>query len=62
MLSIISGAVLVTSSSLAFWRLLPDNGREHRLAENSGVSSMITITIMTAFTFGLAMIWNGLSG
>lgn len=62
MLSFISGAVLLAGSSFAFWRLLPLDGREHRLADNPNVSSMITITIMTAFTFGIAMVWNGLAG
>ncbi len=62
MLSIMFGAVLMAGSSLCFWRLMPVDGREHRLAANPGVSSMITITIMTVFTFGLAMIWNGFSG
>lgn len=61
MLSIISGLVMIAGSSLVFWRLLPRDGREHPLAKNSGISSMIAITIMTVLTFGIALLWNGFS-
>ncbi len=58
----ISGAGLIVGASLAFWQLLPRSGREHPFARNSGISSMIAIGLVTALSFGVALLWAGLSG
>jgi hypothetical protein len=62
MLSIICGAVLLVATSIFYWYLLPRNGRENPLVKNSDVGSMVTIAIMAAFTFGAALLLNGLFG
>ncbi|MGE5165084.1 MAG: hypothetical protein ACM3IH_13810 [Sphingobacteriales bacterium] len=61
MLTIIGGA-LVAGASAGFWYLLPRNGKEHRLVENSGVGSMATIVILTLFTIGVALFCDGMFG
>jgi hypothetical protein len=58
----ITGAGLIVGTSLAFWQLLPHNGREHPFVRNSGVGSMVTIALLTTLTFGVALLWSGLSG
>jgi hypothetical protein len=58
----ITGAGLIVGASLAFWQLLPHNGREHPFVRNSGVGSMVTIALLTTLTFGVALLWSGLSG
>jgi hypothetical protein len=58
MMAIIGGGLIVFTS-LVFWHLLPHNGRELR---NSGIGSMVTIGLMTTLTFGVALLWSGLSG
>lgn len=60
MLSIICGAVLLVATSIFYWYLLPRNGQENPLVKNSDVGSMVTIAIMAAFTFGAALLLNGL--
>ena len=60
MLSIISGAALLVAT--CSWYLLPRNGQENPLVKNSDVGSMVTIAIMAAFTFGAALLLNGLFG
>jgi hypothetical protein len=62
MLFIIGGAALVVISCAFFWYLLPRNGKVHPLVENTDVGSMVTIAIMTTFTFGVAMLLEGLFG
>jgi len=56
----LGGAGLIAVSGLIFWRLLPRNGREHPLVNNSGVGSMITIALLTTMTVGIAMLCEGL--
>ena len=58
----IIGAVLVAGTSASFWYLLPHNGKEHPWVENSGVGSMVTITILTVLIIGLAVFFEGLFG
>lgn len=58
----ICGVALVVIACIFYWRLLPRNGKVHRLVENSDVGSMITITIMTMFAFGMAMFFGGSNG
>jgi cytosine/uracil/thiamine/allantoin permease len=60
MLSIICGAALLVATSIFYWYLLPRNGQENPLVKNSDVGSMVTIAIMAAFTFGAALLLNGL--
>ena len=57
----IIGAVLIVGTSLTFWQLLPNNGRENPLVRNSGVGSMVTLGLLTTLTIGVAMLWAGLS-
>ncbi|HEX3342017.1 MAG TPA: hypothetical protein VHT68_22920 [Pseudolabrys sp.] len=58
----IFGAMLVVVTGAFFWYLLPRNGRVHPFARNSNVGSWITVTIMTVFTFGVVMLFQGLFG
>ena len=53
--------MLVATCSF-YWYLLPHNGQENPLVKNSDVGSMVTIVIMAAFTFGAALLLNGLFG
>jgi hypothetical protein len=53
---------MVAGTTAGFWYLLPRNGREHPLLENSGVGSMATITILTLFIVGFALVCEGLLG
>jgi len=62
MLSIICGVVLTGLSFGSFWHLLPRNGKEHPLVENTTVGSTVTITIMCFLTIGLALFFNGFAG
>jgi hypothetical protein len=62
MISIVVGAIMVVASSVFFWRLLPRNGQVNPLVTNSDVGSMVTITIMSVFTLGVAILWGGLAG
>ena len=45
-----------------YWYLLPRNGKVHPLVQNSDVGSMVTIAIMAMFTFGMALLLEGLYG
>jgi len=60
MISIISGAALMAVTSIGFWSLLPRNGRVNAIVDKFDGGSMITIAIMTLFTFGVAMLCAGL--
>jgi hypothetical protein len=55
MLSIICGVVLIGLSVSGFWHLLPRNGKEHPLVENTAVGSTVAITIMCFLTIGVAL-------
>jgi len=61
MLTII-GAAMVAGTTAGFWYLLPRNGREHPVLENTGIGSMATITILTLFIVGIALFCEGLLG
>ena len=56
MFFIIIGAALIVTTSVGFWYLLPRNGQVHPLVNKWDGGSMITIVIMTAFTFGVVII------
>jgi hypothetical protein len=58
----ITGVGLIVGTTLVFWQLLPHNGREHPFVRNSGTGSMVTIALLSALTFGVALLWSGLSG
>ena len=58
----ICGVALVVAACAFYWYLLPRNGTVHPFVRNSDVGSMITIAIMSVFTFGLAMLFGGLYG
>jgi hypothetical protein len=62
MLSTVVGAAVLGVTSVAYWRLLPRNGRIHPILKTTDISSMVTIGIMTLFTFGTAMLCAGLFG
>ena len=63
MFSIIIGVVLIVITSVGFWYLLPRNGQVHPLVNKWDGGSMITIVIMTGFTFGVVIILStGLIG
>jgi hypothetical protein len=42
--------------------LLPRNGKEHPLVENTAVGSTVAITIMCFLTIGVALFFNGFPG
>jgi hypothetical protein len=42
-------------TSFGFWALLPRNDQVHPLVNKWGGGSMITIVIMTGFTFGVVI-------
>jgi hypothetical protein len=62
MFSIICGAALIVVTGASFWYLLPRNGQVHRLVNNFDGGSMITIAIMTLFTFGVVILFAGFFG
>lgn len=62
MLSIICGVVLIGLSVGGFWHLIPRNGKEHPLVENTAVGSTVAITIMCFLTIGVALFFNGFPG
>jgi hypothetical protein len=62
MFFIISGAAMVVVTCGFYWYLLPRNGKVHPLVQNSDVGSMVTIAIMAMFTFGMALLLEGLYG
>ena len=62
MFSIIIGAVLTVMGGASFWYLLPRNGQVHPLVNNWDGGSMITIVIMTGFTFGVVILCVGFFG
>jgi hypothetical protein len=59
---IICGAALIVGASMGFWYLLPRNGRLHPFVNNLDGGSMITIAIMTIFTFGVVILFAGFFG
>ena len=62
MFFIISGAAMVVVTCGFYWYLLPRNGKVHPFVQNSDVGSMVTIAIMAMFTFGMALLLEGLYG
>jgi hypothetical protein len=49
-------------SAGAFWVLLPRKGLVHPLVEKFDGGSMITLVIMTGFTFGVVLLCFGFLG
>ncbi len=62
MFSIICGAVLIIVTGAIFWYLLPRKGQVHPIVESLDGGSMITIVIMTVFTFGVVIMTAGFIG
>ena len=62
MFSVIIGAAMVVGSSVSFWYLLPRNGQVNPLVQNSDIGSMVTITIMSILSIGIAILCAGLFG
>jgi hypothetical protein len=62
MFSVIFGVALLAVTSASFWYLLPRNGQVHPLVNKFDGGSMITIAIMTLFTFGMVILFAGLFG
>ena len=62
MFSIILGTAAVVGAGASFWWLLPREGVVHPLVRNSDVGSMVTIAIMSVFTFGAVLLFTGFVG
>ena len=58
----IIGAALIVIAGAAFWYLLPRKGQVHPIVNSLDGGSMITIVIMTVFTFGVVILTAGLIG
>jgi len=58
---VIVGIVFIAASVGVLWRLLPTEGRLHRLATTSVLESIIPLAIVAAFAIGLALIFAGLT-
>ena len=59
MIAVASGIVLIGISAASFWYLLPQGGEVHRLVRNVDISSLIAIGILTVFTIGLVLLFEG---
>jgi hypothetical protein len=57
----IIGLLFIVASAAAFWRLLPTDGKIHRLATTSFLESIIPICIVAGFAIGAALIFAGLT-
>jgi hypothetical protein len=55
------GIAFMIASGAAFWRLLPTNGKVHRLATAPFIESIIPIGIVAGFAIGAALIFAGLT-
>jgi hypothetical protein len=62
MFSIICGVALIIVTGAVFWYLLPRKGQVHPIVNSLDGGSMITIVIMTVFTFGVVILTAGLIG
>ena len=57
----IVGIVFIVASCAVFWRLLPTNGKLHRLATAPFLESIIPISIVAGFAIGVALIFAGIT-
>ena len=62
MIYTITGAAVTVGTCVAYWRLLPRDGRTHPLLKTSDISSLITIGLMTTMTIGIGLVCQGLLG
>jgi hypothetical protein len=62
MFSVVLGVALIAVGVGGFWFLLPRNGQEHPLVQNTGVGSTAAIVIVSSLTIGVALLFNGLAG
>jgi hypothetical protein len=57
----IIGIVFIIVSGASFWRLLPTNGKIHRLATAPFLESIIPICIVAGFAIGVALVFAGIT-
>jgi len=57
----IAGLAFIIVSVAVFWRLLPTDGKVHRLALAPFLESIIPICIVGGFAIGVALIFAGLT-
>jgi hypothetical protein len=55
------GLLLIAASVVVFWRLLPSEGKVHRLATAPFLESIISICIVAGFAVGVALEFAGLT-
>lgn len=58
---VIVGLFFVAASGALLWRLLPVDGKIHRLAQAPFLESIIPIGIVSGFAVGVALILAGLT-
>jgi len=58
---VIVGLLFVAASFALLWRLLPVNGKIHRLADAPFLESIIPIGIVSGFAIGVALLFAGLT-
>lgn len=57
----IAGIVFIIASCAVLWRLLPTNGKVHRLATAPFLESIIPICIVAGFAIGVALVFAGVT-
>ena len=57
----IVGLIFIIVSVAVFWRLLPTDGKLHRLATAPFLESIIPICIVAGLAVGVALIFAGLT-
>jgi hypothetical protein len=55
------GIVFIIASGTALWRLLPTDGKRHRLATAPFLESIIPIGIVAGFAVGVALVLAGVT-
>ena len=53
----IAGIVFMVASGALFWRLLPTDGKVHRLATAPFIESIIPLGIVAGFAVGAALVF-----
>jgi hypothetical protein len=57
----LAGIVFLAASAAAFWRLLPADGRVHRLATMPVIESLLPLAIVGGFAIGVALVFASVS-
>jgi len=55
------GLMFIAASVVVLWRLLPTEGKVHRLATAPFLESIIPICIVAGFAVGVALVFAGLT-